>query len=129
MFRRIEVIACAGRWDLPRREYGLPVRWGAQILNAMSDLPLPSHRHGRRTHAGGRVLRYFFTEAGWRRFRHQQLAAARAAEVRARVITTKERNSRVRVYYRDRWQVLIGFGTHPTRFFDRRQPQVALESD
>ena len=54
--------------------------------------------------------RFFFTEAGWSKYGHKTLSALRSMGVIARVVVLKEKDPRLNVIYRDKWQVNVRFG-------------------
>ncbi len=106
MFRRVEILIGPETKETFGCTNGI---WGAGSVasHGMAELR-PQSRRGMR-YRENRHLRFFFTEIGWRRFGHAVLSGARAEGLRARVIVRKERDPHIQVYYRDRWQVMIGY--------------------
>jgi hypothetical protein len=95
MFRRIEV----------------PVLGSCAMLlggRAMIDSGLPGPNKRIRNYRDG--SEFFFTEYGWRKCGHNVLGEIRSNGVIARVIAIKEKDPRIDILYRDRWQVVIHWG-------------------
>lgn len=68
-------------------------------VDGWHDLPMPTHlQHPR--------ARFWFTEAGWRRYGRQVAAAAGASGRTYRVLRRKNPPASA-VVYRDRWQVAV----------------------
>jgi hypothetical protein len=101
MFRRIELIH-----ELPAQAGELPLRmksgimgWGkVEVFDAWAKMNNPR----RDVH---RNSRFYFTEAGWRKYGRATVAACQFHGQGYRVLRIKE--SAVDVIYRDEWQVAV----------------------
>lgn len=97
LFRRIEVPGVPGN--------------SAMIVagDAMCESGLPSQ--GRRWKwYDNKRCEFFFTEYGWRRSGHLVLGRIRSEGFFARIIVVKEKDPRLNILYRDKWQVMIAWG-------------------
>ncbi len=70
----------------------------AGLSEGLADLPMPSIRNSR--------ARFYFTEAGWRKYGRNAYAAARKRGHAVRVMRLKNPD-KSQVIYRDAWQVAI----------------------
>ena len=103
MYRRIELIENA---KFPSKDFkhglcGVSLHPEAdKVINAWADIPLPkSSKHLNKN------CRFFFTEAGWKKYGSATLDACKKVRYQFRIITIKEKS--VDVFYEDRYQVAV----------------------
>lgn len=94
MYRRIEVID----------DKAHQLSWAA-----MNRAGLPSENYKKCTRTWHRP-KYFFTEDGWKKFGHVVVSGIRSGGFTAKIIRLKEKDPRIKIIYRDKWQVAIVFG-------------------
>ena len=98
MYRRIEVI------DHPQTRSAMYLS-----SSAMVESGLPDQNHKKCKHAWHRP-KYFFTEYGWKKCGHAIVSDIRSKGFTAKIISLKEKDPRIKIIYRDEWQVAIVFG-------------------
>lgn len=107
MFRRIELIETGKRWNGTRHDFkhglcGISYHPDPNdyVFKAWAGIPLPkSSRHLNKN------CRFFFTEAGWKKYGSETLDACKRVNYNFRIKTIKEKS--VDVFYKDKYQVAV----------------------
>lgn len=76
---------------------------------AMVESGLPGQNYKKCTRTWHRP-KYFFTEHGWKKCGHAVVSEIRSKGHQAKIISIKERDPKIKVIYRDKWQVAVVFG-------------------
>ena len=79
-------------------KYGITQALEGDVLRAWGEINVPRR-------AINHNCRFYFTEAGWKRYGRPTVAACRKCNVVYRVLAVKEHS--VEVIYRDEWQVAV----------------------
>lgn len=98
MYRRIEVI------DHPKTTSAMYLSASAMVKSG-----LPGQNYKKCTFSW-RMPKYFFTEYGWKKCGHAIVSDIRSQGFTAKIINLKEKDPRIKIIYRDKWQVAIVFG-------------------
>lgn len=98
MYRRIELI------DHPKTSSAMYISASAMVKSG-----LPSQDFKKCTRTWHRP-KYFFTEYGWKKCGHAIVSDIRSQGFTAKIISLKEKDPKIKIIYKDAWQVAIVFG-------------------